>query len=193
MGMQNGSEKQKPQITEYSNYSGDYTVHFEVSMSHEEKRKAELDKGLHNFFKLQTTLTTTSMVLFDRYGCMKKYDDVRYIMQDFYDLRLEFYAKRKKHLEGMLGAEALKLSNQARFIIEKCDGSLVVENKKREKMIEELVKRNYDPDPVKKWKKSQEQQMEDSQEQAGASSADDSDLESKDEAKPEDFDYLLSM
>ena len=86
-------------------------------------------------------------------------------MQDFYDLRLEFYAKRKKHLEGILGAEALKLSNQARFIIEKCDGSLVVENKKRKQMIEELVKRNYDPDPVKKWKSTQTQQMEDSQEQ----------------------------
>lgn len=164
-GMQNGSEKQKPQITEYSNYSGDYDVHFEVAMTHEEKRKAEVDKGLHNFFKLQTTLTTTSMVLFDRYGCMKKYDDVRYIMQEFYDVRLEFYAKRKKHLEGMLGAEALKLSNQARFIIEKCDGSLVVENKKRKKMIEELVKRNYDSDPVKKWKSTQTQQIEDSQDQ----------------------------
>jgi hypothetical protein len=28
--------------------------------------------------------------------------------------RLEFYFKRKKYLEGMLEAEALRLSNQAR-------------------------------------------------------------------------------
>jgi len=194
--MQNGSEKQKPQITEYSNYSGDYNVHFEVAMSLDEKRKAELDKGLHNFFKLQTTLTTTSMVLFDRYGCIKKYDDVRYIMQEFYDVRLEFYAKRKKHLEGMLGAEALKLSNQARFIIEKCDGSLIVENKKRKKMIEELVKRNYDPDPVKKWKSTQTQQMEDSQEQDTENQEARSDDEGETqelESKSADYDYLLGM
>jgi len=194
-GMQNGSEKQKPQITEYSNYSGDYDVHFEVAMTHEEKRKAEVDKGLHNFFKLQTTLTTTSMVLFDRYGCMKKYDDVRYIMQEFYDVRLEFYAKRKKHLEGMLGAEALKLSNQARFIIEKCDGSLVVENKKRKKMIEELVKRNYDSDPVKKWKSTQTQQMEDSQDQdqENPEPRSDDENETQEESKGPDYDYLLGM
>lgn len=38
-------------------------------------------------------------------------------------------------------AEADKLSNQARFILEKCDKGLVVENKKRKVMVEELIKR----------------------------------------------------
>ena len=162
--MQTGSEKTKPQITDYSNYSGDYSVHFEVSMTPEEKRNADLQKGLHAFFKLQTSIGTSSMVLFDQHGCIKKYEDVKQILKEFFDLRLEFYGKRKKYLEGMLGAEALKLSNQARFIIEKCDGSLVVENKKRKKMIEELVKRNYDADPVKKWKHAQAQQTEEAPE-----------------------------
>ena len=55
----------------------------------------------------------------------------------------------------MLEAEALKLSNQARFILEKCDGSLVVENKKKKNMIAELQRKNFDPDPVKKWKTDQ--------------------------------------
>lgn len=36
------------------------------------------------------------------------------IMREFYDVRLEFYGKRKAYLEGMLGAEAAKLTNQAR-------------------------------------------------------------------------------
>lgn len=36
------------------------------------------------------------------------------IMREFYAVRLEFYAKRKAYLEGMLGAEAAKLTNQAR-------------------------------------------------------------------------------
>ena len=162
--MLTGSEKVKPQITDYSNYSTDNSAKFHVTMSAEGKQKAELEKGLHTFFQLQTTLTTSSMVLFDRHGCMKKYEDVKYIVQDFFEVRLEYYAKRKRHIEGMLGAEALKLSNQARFIIEKCDGSLTVENKKRKKMIEELVKRNYDADPVKKWKKNNtQQQSEDSE------------------------------
>ena len=70
-------------------------------------------------------------------------------------LRLKFYQKRKNYLEGMLEAEALKLSNQARFILEKCDGSLVVENKKKKIMVDELQRKGFDSDPVKKWKKGQ--------------------------------------
>ena len=50
-------------------------------------------------------------------------------------------------------AEANKLSNQARFIKEKCDGKLVIENKKKKLMIEELVTKGYESDPIKAWKK----------------------------------------
>lgn len=46
------------------------------------------EKGLHQFFKLQTTFTTSSMVLFDANGCLRRYDDVTDIMREFFDLRL---------------------------------------------------------------------------------------------------------
>ena len=95
------------------------------------------------------------MVLFDSLGCLRKYENVQEIMKEFFDLRLTMYGKRKKNMEGTLGAEACKLSNQARFILEKCDGTLKIENKKKKIMIEELSKRGYDSDPVKAWKKSQ--------------------------------------
>merc|ERR1712060_980570 len=101
------------------------------------------------------TMSTTSMVLFDHLGCLKRYETVQEIMKEFYDLRLKMYEKRKKYMEGTLGAEACKLSNQARFILEKCDGTLKVENKKKQLMIDELSRRGYDSDPVKAWKKSQ--------------------------------------
>ena len=124
-------------------------------MTEDSIRKAETEKGLHTFFKLQTTMSCTSMVLFDSLGCLRKYENVQEIMKEFFDLRLTMYGKRKKNMEGTLGAEACKLSNQARFILEKCDGTLKIENKKKKIMIEELSKRGYDSDPVKAWKKSQ--------------------------------------
>lgn len=77
------------------------------------------------------------------------------IMKGFYKVRLETYHNRKDYLEGILKAEAEKLSNQARFILEKCDGTLVIENKKKKDMIAELVRRNYASDPVAAWKLSQ--------------------------------------
>merc|ERR1712228_510664 len=133
-------------------------------------------------------------------GCIRRYDNVMEIMQDFFVLRLEYYGKRKKYLENMLGAEALKLSNQARFIIEKCDFTLKVENKKRKKMIEELVTRNYDPDPVKKFKAQNDISNEDYQEVSeeapeGQETQNDSqdDDTNEEEAKADDYDYLLAM
>lgn len=69
------------------------------------------------------------------------------------------YHKRKDYLEGILKAESAKLSNQARFILEKCDGTLVIENKKKKDMIAELIRRNYDSDPVIVWKLSQNREQ----------------------------------
>ena len=77
-------------------------------------------KALHKhlYFSLQ--------VLFDHLGCIKKYDNVEEILREFYDLRLEFYKKRKAYMVGMLEAEALKLDNIARFILEKIEGTITI-------------------------------------------------------------------
>lgn len=65
-------------------------------------------------------------VLFDHVGSLKKYETVQDIMKDFFELRLKYYVLRKDWLIGMLGAESSKLSNQARFILEKIQGTLVI-------------------------------------------------------------------
>lgn len=75
------------------------------------------------------------------------------MLEEFYELRLKMYTKRKEYLEGSLEAEATKLTNQARFIVEKCSGELTVENKQRKTMVEELIKRGYPADPIKEWKR----------------------------------------
>merc|ERR1712050_572994 len=188
-GMLAGNEKQPAQITDYKDYNTDTTVKFIVQMTEEKIRKAETEKGFHTFFKLQTTMSTTSMVLFDHPGCLKKYENVQEIMKEFYDLRLKMYEKRKKYMEGTLGAEAAKLSNQARFILEKCDGTLKVENKKKKIMIDELSRRGYDSDPVEAWKKSQETHPDEEDEEQ------DEDGEPKEvhDGKGPDYDYLLGM
>ena len=189
--MLNGSEKVAAQITDYKEYHTDKTVKFVVSMTSDKYRAADATKGLHTFFKLQTTMSTSSMVLFDHNGCMKRYEDACEILREFYDLRLTYYDKRKKYLEGMLEAEALRLSNQARFILEKCDNTLVVENKKKKIMIAELQRKNFDPDPVKKWK-AQQAKAEQNPDLAALDNSDsDSDLE--EDAKDADYDYLMGM
>lgn len=96
---------------------------------------------------------------FDENQCLNKYDNVVQILKGFYKVRMEAYHKRKDYLEGALQAEAAKLSNQARFILEKCDGTLVIENKKKKDMIAELIRRNYESDPLVAWKLSQNREQ----------------------------------
>lgn len=145
------NDKTPPSITDYKEYNTDTTVRFVVTINPDKLRTAEAE-GLHRFFKLQTTVSLSSMCVFDDNCCMRKFESVEPILKEFFKVRLTYYVKRKDYLEGMLQAESRKLSNQARFIIEKCDGVLVIENKKKKVMIDELKKKGYDPDPVKAWK-----------------------------------------
>uniref|UniRef100_A0A8C4KZR9 DNA topoisomerase 2 n=1 Tax=Equus asinus asinus TaxID=83772 RepID=A0A8C4KZR9_EQUAS len=153
--MLNGTEKTPPLITDYREYHTDTTVKFVVKMTEEKLAEAER-VGLHKVFKLQTSLTCNSMVLFDHIGCLKKYDTVLDILRDFFELRLKYYGLRKEWLLGMLGAESAKLNNQARFILEKIDGKIIIENKPKKELIKVLIQRGYDSDPVKAWKEAQQ-------------------------------------
>lgn len=59
-------------------------------------------------------------------GSLKKYESVQDILKDFFELRIKYYVLRKDWLTGMLGAESARLTNQARFILEKIEGTLVI-------------------------------------------------------------------
>lgn len=124
-----GSEKTPSLINDYKEYHTDTTVRFVASMPEANLAKAEAE-GLHRHFKLQTSYTTTSMTLYDSNGCLRMYATVEEILREFFSLRLTFYGKRKDYLSGVLQAESRRLTNQARFICEKCDNVLIVENKK---------------------------------------------------------------
>ncbi|XP_052758891.1 DNA topoisomerase 2 isoform X2 [Galleria mellonella] len=174
-----GTEKVKPVISEYREYNTDTTVRFVVSLLPGKLAEVE-SEGIHKVFKLQTTISMTCMNAFDHNNCLNKYDKVEEILRVFYDIRMRYYVRRKDYLEGQLQAEADKLSNQARFILEKCDKGLVVENKKRKAMVEELIKRGYAPDPIAEWKKRAAKM------QGLEIIADDEPVESEEEPEPEE-------
>lgn len=184
--MLNGTEKTPPLITDYKEYHTDTTVKFIVKMTEEKLAEAKA-VGLHKVFKLQTNLTCNSMVLFDHVGFLKKYDSPQDILKEFFELRLRYYSLRKEWLIGMLGAESAKLSNQARFILEKIDGKIVIENKPKKELIQVLIQRGYESDPVKAWKESQNKEEQEQEQEE-----EESDKESGAATGP-DFNYLLNM
>uniref|UniRef100_A0A674MWX5 DNA topoisomerase 2 n=1 Tax=Takifugu rubripes TaxID=31033 RepID=A0A674MWX5_TAKRU len=175
--MLQGSDKTPALINDYKEYHTDTTVKFLVRMSEEKLAQAE-SVGLHKVFKLQSSLTCNSMVLFDHMGCMKRYESVQDILKEFFELRLHYYKLRKDWLVGSLGAEAAKLSNQARFVLEKIEGKVSIENKSKRELIRMLVQKGFESDPVAAWTKAQEKS--------------DTSLDSGSTSGP-NFNYILNM
>ncbi|XP_017108704.3 DNA topoisomerase 2 [Drosophila bipectinata] len=206
----NGTEKVKAVVSEYREYHTDTTVRFVVSFAPGEFNRIRSEEGgFHRVFKLTSSLSTNQMHAFDQNNCLRRFPSTLDVLREFYKLRLEYYCRRKDYLVGQLTAQADRLSDQARFILEKCEKTLVVENKQRKAMCDELVKRGYRPDPVKEWQRrikledaEQENDDEDEETEEAAPSAS-SKVKKEKDVDPEKafkkltdvkkFDYLLGM
>ena len=83
---------------------------------------------LHGRGCLYSILTNLFQVLFDEFGVIRKYESVYDIIKVYQKVRLQKYQERRVFLLGMLEAECSKLENQARFILEKIEGKVVIGN-----------------------------------------------------------------
>lgn len=143
-----GDEKTKsdPEIKDFMENHTDATVSFTITAD-----KAKIDEweklpkgGLYAKFKLNGSLTNSNMTVFDPESRIIKYETPEDIMKEFYNYRMVYYVKRKALLVQKLEREQRMLSNKARFVQEVCDGDLVVNNRKKVELLEELQERGYE-------------------------------------------------
>jgi DNA topoisomerase-2 len=92
------------------------------------------------------------MVLFNHNGILHRYKTPEEICEEFFMVRLKMYNKRKEYMVGTLESQSLKLDNIARFIKEKIENIISVENKKISAVIDMLIERKYARDPEKVWR-----------------------------------------
>lgn len=69
-------------------------MHLVVTLTAEGKALVKKE-GLEKALKLTSSLATTNMVCFDVNGKIKKYASPEEIIDDFYDVRLSYYMRRK--------------------------------------------------------------------------------------------------
>ena len=133
----------------YENYT-DTTVEFVVTFS--KGKVAELESikgdfgcnGLEKILKLYSTSSTTNMNLFNSEDKLRKYDTVEEIIDDYYDIRLEYYEDRKDNLIDILEKQLLILSNKAKYIQELLNGTIDLRKKKKQEIIDLLNSKEYD-------------------------------------------------
>jgi len=115
------------------------------------------------------------MHAFDPEGRIKKYETPEQITQEFYDVRIKYYEKRKNYLIDKLGREVRKLDNKTRFILMVVDGKLIVSKRKKADLLKELVALKFDPFDKEEVVENEEEPNEEK------------------EATSAQYNYLLSM
>ena len=149
-----GSDKGKkitPVIKDYRDMSKTTNIDIIVQFSDSSKLYKLMStygengiNGLEKLLRLTTTISTTNMHLFDSNEKLKKYSKVEEIIDDYYDVRLEGYVKRKKHIIKILEGELIVLHNKARYIKEVLEDTLDIRRKKRDVIVNMLETKKYD-------------------------------------------------
>ena len=124
----------------YIDNSTDTKVYFELEF---EPGYLENAKDIDKVFHLCKKYSVTNMHLFDSNGTIKKYDTPVEIINEYYVLRLKTYEKRKLYELEILEYQLKIISNKVKFILMIVDKKLVVNNKKRTELEEELEKLKF--------------------------------------------------
>ncbi|KAG2523814.1 hypothetical protein JM16_002302 [Phytophthora kernoviae] len=171
-------------IKDFKENHTDVKVLFKITL--DPKTLSDIAKapgGIVKKFKLESSLSTSNMHLFDAAGHIKKYESPREVMEEFYGLRLEYYDRRKRAMLQKLQDQIKLLSNKARFVLSVVEGKLTVNNRKRQDLLEELIAEGYDQILPKASKKKSDSNTE----------ANESDNEDNAADAGRGYDYLLSM
>ncbi len=124
----------------YLNKSTDTKVHFELEFASD---YLESTKDIDKQFHLIKKFSTTNMHLFDVNGTIKKYDSPLEIMEEFYMIRYKIYEKRKKHELDILEYQLKLISYKVKFILLIIEKKLVINNKKKVDIEDELEKLKF--------------------------------------------------
>jgi DNA topoisomerase-2 len=152
--LQNDKDKEGKKIVPlvkdvFENYT-DTTIEFVITFSKGKLAELESSKGdngcngLEKLLKLYSTSSTTNMNLFNSEDKLKKYESVEEIIDDYFDIRVEYYEDRKDNMIDALERELLILSNKAKYIQELLDGTIDLRKKKKQEIIDMLQDKEYD-------------------------------------------------
>jgi DNA topoisomerase-2 len=144
-------KKIPPSIKDFTSICTEVSV--DITVTFPKDRLAELESvkdattginGVEKLLRLSSTISTTNMNMFDSDRKLHKYESVEDIIEDFYDVRMDTYKKRKAYLIEALKHKVKKLSNRARYILANLDGSVDLRKKTAVQVNDLLVNKKFD-------------------------------------------------
>jgi DNA topoisomerase II len=141
------SEKQGDgkKIVDVKSKCGNNEIEFNVEFARDKlqnlvkKGKEEIDK----FLKINANITVSNLYLYNHKNVMTRYDTPLDIMEEFFEFRLKMYKLRRKTHLKLLNNQLELLKYKVKFINDILKKTIVIENKKKDKIIELLEKLKY--------------------------------------------------
>jgi len=120
----------------------------QISFIIEFKNQADLEElissnTLEKELKLTKSFSTNNMHLFNPDLILTKYNTPSDILKEFYNIRLEYYEKRRQFMIAKLKEELTVLKSKIRFTEEYIDGTLDINKKSKEYSVKLLDSREY--------------------------------------------------
>jgi DNA topoisomerase-2 len=143
-------KKVTPIIKEYDDMSKSTNVNIVIKFNENlaqilETNTVEYDcNGLEKLLKLYTTVSTSNMHMFDHNECLKKYDSISSIIDDYFEPRLKMYDDRKKYQLDALLKELTIMKNKQRYIQEILDETLDLRRKSKDTILTMMNEKGYD-------------------------------------------------
>jgi DNA topoisomerase-2 len=137
-------------VKDFVDMSTDITVDFEITFYAGILSKLVSEdheygiNGLEKYLKLYTSQCTTNMHLFNEKEQLKKYDTVYQIIDTYYTIRYDYYAKRKKYIIQKIESELKVLSNKARFIQYNLDDKIDLRKKSKDAIYKIMEQYKFD-------------------------------------------------
>jgi DNA topoisomerase-2 len=124
----------------YTDNNTDVNIYFELEFDSDYLDSTDISE-VEKTYHLSKKLSTTNMHLFSSNGAIKKYHSPIEIINEYYDIRLEYYKKRKDYQLQILKDELVLISFKVKFLLLVIEKKLIINNKKKvdiEKELEDL-------------------------------------------------------
>jgi DNA topoisomerase II len=152
MVIETGKETKKPQyLRNYNSYCSDTSVNFELvfhkdnlyNLTYDLEQNDDGQNKFEKTFKLTSKINTSNMVLYDRNGYLKKYTSPLEIIDEYFEVRMECYVKRKAYLLAALEKELVMVNARVKFIEEFISGDIIIGNRSKADILGQLETREY--------------------------------------------------
>ena len=98
---------------------------------------------LENRLKLTSSISTSNIIAFDENCRIRKFNTVEELLDRWYNVRFGIYVKRRDFLIKKLKKELDIIKYKVQFILEIVEGKRIINNKKKQVIIDELEQSNY--------------------------------------------------